>query len=205
MRADIGMKGIGKVDGGGSFRKRNRFAVRGIGYNVFVVERVPDARHHSLRVFGEFVQHVSEPLEPLLLILHDTAEIGLFPHVTRADVEFFNTTHRIQQAHMYRTVAVCLWLGHVVHKTAGLFPVFACEGGIDFHCDVLFAVLMEFFPVYIRKVEDCPDVMLERNMEEIAVQLLHFPPDAVWLAVSYVPAHGISYFLFNGFAGCCHE
>ena len=123
VQADFGAYLEGEIEGAGTFRQGDRLAFYRIYGHVFVVERVVYARNQFLRVVGKLLQDLRKSLHPLLLALHYAAEIGLFAHYVGGYVELLYIPVWVQQTEVYRTVAVCLRLRHIVHEAACLLAV----------------------------------------------------------------------------------
>ena len=91
-------------------------------------------------------------------------------------MELLDLPIRIEQAEMNRTVAVGLGLGHIIDKTAGLLSVSLGQNRIELQHDIFFFGIPPGQSVHFIAVERSTDIMLERDVEEIRVLLLHLPP-----------------------------
>lgn len=183
---------IGEVKRRGALGQGDRLAFRGERHDILVVEGGPDAAHQGFGVLSQLLEHVRQAGEPAFLAVQDAAVVGLETHLIGGHVEFFDTAVGVQQTEMDGLVAIGLRLREVVDQTARLLAVLVRKQGVHPEDDVLVgkspAAGGVDFPVHGLPVEVHPDVVLERNVVEVATALLHLPPDREGLPVPNAPA-----------------
>ena len=200
---------IGEVERCGALGQGDRLAIRGERHDILVVEGGPDAAHQGFGVLGQLLEDVGQALEPLLLAVQDAAVVGLEAHFVGGHVEFFDASVGIQEAEMDGLVAIRLRLREVVDQAARLLAVRVREQGVHPEDDVLVgeppAARGVDFPVHDLPVEVHPDVVLERNVVEVATALLHLPPDREGLPVPHAPADVTAHFAADEIPALVHK